>query len=174
MDNLPFIFLSVSIYHILQKRIGQFSGRISQSSTHLFAVQPVFPEFHMCTCTIIYINYEGVRIYQGIWIIKRSEMRPLGGATFCVNHLPAVTTILTPILVCLKPKILPIRRCHFQRQSPACVHCCKILYVGKSRFSCKRFSPFVTISSDVQLSPDWLPLSDTITCRRLPRYSPLF
>ena len=96
MDNLPFIFLSVSIYHILQKRIGQFSGRISQSSTHLFAVQPVFPEFHMCTCTIIYINYEGVRIYQGIRMIKRSEMRPLGDATFCDNLLLAVTTILTP------------------------------------------------------------------------------
>ena len=30
-------------------------------------------------------------------MIKRSEMRPpLGGATFLDNHLPAVTTILTP------------------------------------------------------------------------------
>ena len=142
MDNLPFIFLSVSIYHILQKRIGQFSGRISQSSTHLFAVQPVFPEFHMCTCTTIYINYECVRIYQGIRMIKRSEMRPLGGATFWDNHQPAVTMILTPILVCLKPKILPIRWCHFLWQSPACVRGCVILYVGKSRLSCKRFSPF--------------------------------
>ena len=53
-------------------------------------------------------NYVGVRIYQGIRMIKRSEMRPLRGATFWNNHLPAVTTILTPILVCLKPKILPI------------------------------------------------------------------
>ena len=54
-----------------------------------------------------------VRIYQCIRMIKRSEMRPLGGATFWDNHLPVVTTILTPILVCLKPKILPIRWCHF-------------------------------------------------------------
>ena len=30
-------------------------------------------------------------------------MRPFGGATFWDNHLPA-TKILTPILVCLKPK----------------------------------------------------------------------
>ena len=55
-------------------------------------------------------NYDGVRI---IWMIKQSEMRPLGGATFWDNHLPADTMILTPILVCLKPKILPIRWCHF-------------------------------------------------------------
>ena len=41
-------------------------------------------------------------------MIKRSEMRPLGGTTFWDNHLPAVTTIFTPILVCLKPKILPM------------------------------------------------------------------
>ena len=54
--------------------------------------------------------YVGVRIYQGVWMIRRSEMRPLGGATFWKNHLPAVTTILTPILVCLKPKILPIKQ----------------------------------------------------------------
>ena len=40
-------------------------------------------------------------------MIKRSEMCPFGGATFWDNHLPAVTTILTPVLVCLKPKILP-------------------------------------------------------------------
>ena len=47
-------------------------------------------------------NYVGVRIYQGIRMIKRSEMRPFGGATFGDNHLPAVsTTILNPILVCL-------------------------------------------------------------------------
>ena len=59
------------------------------------------------------INYVGVRIYQGIRMIKRSKMCPLGGATFLDNLLPAVTTILTPILVCLKPKILPIRWCHF-------------------------------------------------------------
>ena len=58
-------------------------------------------------------NYVGVRIYQGIRMIKRSEMRPLSGATFWDNHLPAVTTILTLILVCLKPKILPFRWCHF-------------------------------------------------------------
>ena len=58
-------------------------------------------------------NYVGVRIYQGIRMIKRSEMRPIGGATFLDNHLPAVAMILTPILVCLKPKILPIRWCHF-------------------------------------------------------------
>ena len=59
------------------------------------------------------LNYVGVRIYKGIRMIKWSEMRPLGGATFCDNHLLAGTTILTPILVCLKPKILPIRWCHF-------------------------------------------------------------
>ena len=35
------------------------------------------------TSKLVYVtNYEGVRIYQGIWMIKRSEMRPLGGATF--------------------------------------------------------------------------------------------
>ena len=50
-----------------------------------------------------------VRIYQSIRMIKRIEIRPLGGATLCDNHLPAVTTILTPILVCLKPKILLVR-----------------------------------------------------------------
>ena len=61
----------------------------------------------------IFTNYVGVRIYQGIRMIKRVEMRPLGGATFWNNHLPAITTILTPILVCPKPKILPIRWCHF-------------------------------------------------------------
>ena len=55
------------------------------------------------------INYVGVRIYQGIRMIKQSEMRPLGGATFWDNHPPAVTTILIPILVCLKPKLLLIR-----------------------------------------------------------------
>ena len=75
-------------------------------------------------------------------MIKRSKMRPLGGATFWDNHLPAVTTILTPILVCLKPKILPIRWCHFLWQSPACVRGYVILYVGKSRLSCKRFYSF--------------------------------
>ena len=58
-------------------------------------------------------NYVGVRIYKGIRMIKRSEMRPLGGATFCDIHLLAVIMILTPTLVCLKPKILPIRWCHF-------------------------------------------------------------
>ena len=36
--------------------------------------------------------YVGARIYQGIRMIKRSEMRPLGSATFWDNHLPAVTT----------------------------------------------------------------------------------
>jgi len=46
-------------------------------------------------------NYVSVRIYQGIRMIKRSEMRPLGGATFWGIQLPAVTMILTPILVCL-------------------------------------------------------------------------
>ena len=66
-------------------------------------------------------------------MIKRSKMRPLGGATFWDNHLPAVITILTPILVCLKPKILPIRWCHFLWQSPACVRCYVILNIGKSR-----------------------------------------
>ena len=86
--------------------------------------------------------YVGVRNNQGIRMIKRSEMSSLGGATFWDNHLPAITTILTPILVCLKPKILPIRWCHFLWQSPACVRGCVILYVGKSRLSCKRFSPF--------------------------------
>ena len=66
------------------------------------------------TSKLVYVtNYEGVRIYQGIRMIKRSEMRSLGGVTFWDNHLPAVTTILTPILDCLKPKILPIRCCHF-------------------------------------------------------------
>ena len=75
-------------------------------------------------------------------MIKRSEMRPLGGATFWDNHLPAVTTIFTPFLVCLKPEILPIRWCHFLWQSPACLPGCVILYVGKCRLSCKRFSPF--------------------------------
>ena len=66
------------------------------------------------TSKLVYVtNYEGVRIYQGIRMIKRSEMRPLGGATFWDNHLPAVTMILNPILVCLKPKILRIRWCHF-------------------------------------------------------------
>ena len=48
--------------------------------------------------SIFIYNYVGVWIYQGIRMIKRSEMRPLGVATFCDNHLPAVTTILTPIL----------------------------------------------------------------------------
>ena len=48
-----------------------------------------------------YGNYVGVRIYQGIWMIKRSEMRPLGGAAFWNSHLPAVATILAPFLVCL-------------------------------------------------------------------------
>ena len=60
-----------------------------------------------------FLNYVGARIYQGIRMIKRSEMRPHGGATFWDNHPPAVTKILTPILICLKPKILPIRWCHF-------------------------------------------------------------
>ena len=88
------------------------------------------------------LNYVGVRIYQGIRMIKRSEMRPLGGATFWDNHLPAVTMIFTPILVRLKPKILLIRWCHFLGQSPTCVGGCMILYVGQSRLHCKRFSPF--------------------------------
>ena len=44
-----------------------------------------------------YGNYVGVRIYQVIRMIKRSEMRPIGSATFWNNHLPAVTTILPPI-----------------------------------------------------------------------------
>ena len=61
----------------------------------------------------IEINYVCFRIYQGIRMIKRSEMRPLGGATFWDNHLHVVTTILIAILVCFKPKILPIRWCHF-------------------------------------------------------------
>ena len=87
----------------------------------------------------IEINYVCFRIYQGIRMIKRSEMRPLGGATFWDNHLPAVTTILTPILVSLKPKILPIRWCTFCDNH---LRMCVILYVGKSRLSCKRFSPF--------------------------------
>ena len=59
------------------------------------------------------LNYVGVRIYQCIRMIKQSKMCPLGGATFWNNHLPAVNTILTPFLVCLKPEILPIRWCHF-------------------------------------------------------------
>ena len=59
------------------------------------------------------VNYVGVRIHQGIRMIKLSEMRPLGSATFWDNHLPAVTMILTPILVSLKPKILPNMWCHF-------------------------------------------------------------
>ena len=63
-------------------------------------------------CQVV-LNYVGVRIYQGIRMIKRNKMRPLGGATFWDNHLPAVTTILNPILVCLKPEILPIRWYHF-------------------------------------------------------------
>ena len=58
------------------------------------------------------LNYVGVRIYQGIRMIKRSEMRPLGGATFWDNQVLAVATILTPFLVGLKQKILPIRWCH--------------------------------------------------------------
>ena len=41
-------------------------------------------------------NYVGVRIYQVIRMIKRSEMRPLRGGNFSDNYLPAVTTILTP------------------------------------------------------------------------------
>ena len=32
-------------------------------------------------------NYVGVQIYQAIWMIKQSEMRPLGGATLWDNHL---------------------------------------------------------------------------------------
>ena len=88
-----------------------------------------------------FLNYVGARKYQGIRMIKRSEMRPLGSATFWDNHLPAVATILTPILVCLKPEILPIRKCHFLWQSLACVRGYVILYVGKSWLSCKRFSP---------------------------------
>ena len=44
----------------------------------------------------LFINYVGARIYQGIRMIKQSEMRPLGGATFWDNHLLAVTTIFTP------------------------------------------------------------------------------
>ena len=59
-------------------------------------------------CQVV-LNYVGVRIYQGIRMIKRNKMRPLGGATFWDNYLPAITTILTPILVSLKPKIWPIR-----------------------------------------------------------------
>ena len=66
------------------------------------------------TSKLVYVtNYEGVRIYQGIRMIKRSEMRPLGGATFWDNHLTAVTMILNPILVCLQLKTLPFRWCYF-------------------------------------------------------------
>ena len=65
------------------------------------------------------VNYVGVRIYKRIRMIKQSEMRPLGGTTFWDNHLQAVTTIFAPILVCLKPKILHIRWCHFLGQSLA-------------------------------------------------------
>ena len=59
-------------------------------------------------------NYVGVRIYQGIWMIKRSEMR--GGATVWDKHLPAVTTIFNPFLVCLKPKILPMKQPTFEKK----------------------------------------------------------
>ena len=38
----------------------------------------------------LFKNYVGVRIYQGIRMIKQSKMRPLGGATFWDNHLPGV------------------------------------------------------------------------------------
>ena len=74
---------------------------------------PEKPRINTMVRKINQFNYVGVRIYQGIRMIKRSEMRPLGAATFWDNHLPAGTTILTPILVCPKPKILPIRWCHF-------------------------------------------------------------
>ena len=72
-----------------------------------------FPQFIQLYTYPKFMRYVCVRIYQGIRMIKRSELRPIGGATFWDNHLPAVTTILTPILDCLKPKILPIRCCHF-------------------------------------------------------------
>ena len=49
-------------------------------------------------------------------MIKRIEIRPLGGATLCDNHLPAVTTILTPILVCLKPKILLLKQLTYEKK----------------------------------------------------------
>ena len=62
------------------------------------------------------VNYVSVRIYKRIRIIKQSEMRPHGGATFWDNHLPAVTTIFTPFLVCLKPKILPKKQPTFEKK----------------------------------------------------------
>ena len=36
--------------------------------------------------------------------------------TFWDNHLPAVATIFTPFLVCLKPKILPIKQPTFEKK----------------------------------------------------------
>ena len=118
-------------------------------------------------CRLFSWKYVGVRIYQDIRMIKRSEIRPLGGATFWDNHLLDVITILTPILVCLKPKILPIRWCHFLWQSPACMRGCVILYVGKCRLSCKRCSPF----SCHPIGSHFLRQSP---CRPSPQFSPLF
>ena len=86
------------------------------------------------------LNLVGVRIYQCIRMIKQSKMRPFGGATFWDNHLPAITTILTPILVWLKNA----KSC----LSGGATFCdnhlrgCVIRYVGKSRLSCKRITPF--------------------------------
>ena len=48
-------------------------------------------------------------------MIKQSEMRPLGGATFWNNHLPAVITILIPFLDCHKPEILLIKQPTFEK-----------------------------------------------------------
>ena len=50
-------------------------------------------------------------------MIKRSEMRPLGGATFWDNHLPVITMMFTLFLVRLKPKILPIKQPTFEKKS---------------------------------------------------------
>ena len=99
---------------------------------------------------ILFINYVGVRIYQGIRMIKQSEMRPLGSATFWDNHLPAVATIFTPILVCLKPEILPIRWYHFLGRSPAGRH--------------HDTNPYFSLSLTQNLADQVVPLSVTITC----------
>ena len=60
-------------------------------------------------------KYVGVQIYQGIRMIKQSEMRPLGAATFWDKYILAFATIVTPFLVCLKPKILPLKKPTFEK-----------------------------------------------------------
>ena len=94
---------------------GHNSGNFNGKQQQIGLIHSCISTYRLQKQTFYFVknNYVGVRISKGIRMIKRSEMRPIGGATFWYIHLPAVATILTPILVCLKPKILPIRWCHF-------------------------------------------------------------